>query len=162
MNSVQETQPAQPDIDGPTVTLAEAARRSHLSAATLRRWLAGGKILGATRHTEGRWVIPVAALVQAGALNPTTSPDPDSESLAEALAKALADRDRAISNLDTERRLKEAAERNADDLRTALRMLDAGPTTPSPPDPARPSWYRRVLGREARQREKQSLEHRGH
>ena len=70
-----------------------------------------------------------------------------------ALAEALAQRDHARAELDTERRLREAAERNADDLRTALRMLDAGPPTTSTSTPERSPWYRRVLDREAAQRE---------
>ena len=49
---------------GPTVTLAEAARRSHLSIATLRRWLvAEYKLPGAVRNELGAWRIPVASLV---------------------------------------------------------------------------------------------------
>ena len=117
----------------PTVTLAEAARRSPLSVATLRRWLTDGKIPGAKRTNEGAWSIPIPGLVEAGAWPSTTPPEadepPQADSGTEALAEALAQRDHARAELDTERRLREAAERNADDLRTALRMLDAGPPT---------------------------------
>ena len=59
---------------GPTVTLAEAARRSHLSIATLRRWLvAEYKLPGAVRNELGAWRIPVASLVESGAW-PSTTP----------------------------------------------------------------------------------------
>ena len=145
----------------PTVTLAEAARRSPLSVATLRRWLADGKIPGAERTNEGAWAIPIPDLVEAGAWPSTTPPEadepPQADTDTEALAEALAQRDHARAELDTERRLREAAERNADDLRTALRMLDAGPPSSSPPSPpGRPSWYQRVLDREAAQRERRT------
>ena len=111
----------------PTVTLAEAARRSPLSVATLRRWLADGKIPGAKRTDEGAWAIPIPDLVEAGAWPSTTPPEADEPPQVDtaALADALARADRLAVDLDTERRLREAAERNADDLRTALRMLDA-------------------------------------
>jgi len=144
-------------MNAPTVTLAEAARRSPLSVATLRRWLTDGKIPGAKRTNEGAWSIPIPGLVEAGAWPSTTPPEadepPQADTDTEALAEALAQRDHARAELDTERRLREAAERNADDLRTALRMLDAGPPTTSTSTPERSPWYRRVLDREAAQRE---------
>ena len=92
---------------------------------------------------------PTVTLAEAGAWPSTTPPEADTDALAEALAQ----RDRARVELDTERRLREAAERNADDLRTALRMLDAGPPITSTSTPERSPWYRRVLDREAAQRE---------
>lgn len=146
-------------MTAPTVTLAEAARRSPLSVATLRRWLADGKIPGAERTTEGAWAIPIPGLVEAGAWPSTTPPEADEppEADTDALAEALAQRDRARAELDTERRLREAAERNADDLRTALRMLDAGPPSSSTTStPERSPWYRKVLDREAAQRERRT------
>ena len=60
-------------MTGPTVSLAEADRHSPRSIATLRRWLAAGTITGAERNAAGAWVIPVAALVEAGAW-PTSTP----------------------------------------------------------------------------------------
>jgi len=49
--------------------------------------------------------------------------------------------------LDTEKRLREAAERNSDDLRSALRMLEAGRPQPatqtSGPTPSRRRWWQR-------------------
>ena len=141
-------------MTAPTVTLAEAARRSPLSVATLRRWLTDGKIPGAERTTEGASAESITRY-EAGAWPSTTPPEADEPPQADtdALADALAQRDHARAELDTERRLREAAERNADDLRTALRMLDAGPPTTSTSTPERSPWYRRVLDREAAQRE---------
>ena len=144
---------------GPTVSLAEAARHSPRSVATLRRWLAAGTIAGAERDAAGAWAIPVAALVEAGAWPSTTPPDPEAESAAsDALQDALAQVDaltaiarasddqarEALAAADVERRLREAAERNAEDLRTALRMLEAGPR-PSPEK--RPNIFQRLRER---------------
>ena len=142
-------------MTAPTVTLAEAARRSPLSVATLRRWLTDGKIPGAKRTNEGAWAIPIPGLVEAGAWPSTTPPEADEPPQADtdALADALAQRDHARAELDTERQRADLLAENVADLRTALRMLDAGPPTTSTATPGRPPWYQRVLDREAAQRE---------
>ena len=142
-------------MTAPTVTLAEAARRSPLSVATLRRWLTDGKIPGAERTNEGAWSIPIPGLVEAGAWPSTTPPEADEPPQADtdALADALAQRDHARAELDTERQRADLLAENVADLRTALRMLDAGPPTTSTATPGRPPWYQRVLDREAAQRE---------
>ena len=142
-------------MTAPTVTLAEAARRSPLSVATLRRWLTDGKIPGAKRTNEGAWAIPIPGLVEAGAWPSTTPPEADEPPQADtdALADALAQRDHARAELDAERQRADLLAENVADLRTALRMLDAGPPTTSTATPGRPPWYQRVLDREAAQRE---------
>ena len=118
--------------DDSTVTLAEAGRRSHLSVATLRRWLKADKLPGATYSTEG-WSIPVASLVDAGAWTSTAPPDPDSPD-ADALTHLQGEVARLQAALNAERTRREAAdalraaaERNTEDLRTALRIIEAGP-----------------------------------
>ena len=122
---------------GPTVNLAEAARHSPRSIATLRRWLAAGTIAGAERDAAGAWLIPIASLVEAGAWPASTPPDPEAEpapdaDLDAALQDALAQVEaiNAVARASEEQarhqiELRELAERNADDLRTALRMLEA-------------------------------------
>ena len=137
-----------------TVTLAEAARRSPLSVATLRRWLTDGKIPGAERTTEGASAESITRY-EAGAWPSTTPPEADEPPQADtdALADALAQRDHARAELDTERQRADLLAENVADLRTALRMLDAGPPTTSTATPGRPPWYQRVLDREAAQRE---------
>ena len=137
---------------GPTVSLAEAARHSPRSVATLRRWLAAGTIAGAERDAAGAWAIPVAALVEAGAWPSTTPPDPEAESAAsDALQDALAQVEAltAIARASEVQarhqiELRELAERNADDLRTALRMLEAGPR---PTPEKRPNIFQRLRER---------------
>ncbi len=123
--------------DDSTVTLAEAGRRSHLSVATLRRWLKADKLPGATYSPEG-WSIPVASLVDAGAWTSTTPPDLDSPD-ADALTHLEGEVARLNAALDAERTRREAAdalraaaERNTDDLRTALRIIEAGPKREEP------------------------------
>ncbi len=119
-------------MSGPTVTLAEAGRGSHLSVATLRRWLKADKLPGATYSPEG-WSIPVASLVEAGAWSSTTPPDPYSPNT-NTVTDLQAEVTRLRAALDTERTQREAAdalraaaERNTEDLRTALRIIEAGP-----------------------------------
>jgi len=131
---------------GPTVSLAEAARHSPRSVTTLRRWLAAGTIAGAKRNAvTSIWEIPIASLVEAGAWptstpqGPHIDPDPPDADLEDGAGELLAQIEalyavvdqsdantrEALAAVDVERRLREAAERNCDDLRTALRMLEA-------------------------------------
>ncbi len=123
--------------DDSTVTLAEAGRRSHLSVATLRRWLKADKLPGATYSPEG-WSIPVASLVDAGAWTSTAPPDRNSPD-ADALTHLEGEVARLRAALDAERTRREAAdalraaaERNTEDLRTALRIIEAGPKREEP------------------------------
>ena len=143
-----EVAPVDPAFaNAPMVSLAEAARQSEKSRGTIRNWLVAGKIPGA-RRTEAGWEIPVPSLVATGLWDRTTPPDevpevPDVDRLSE-LESELA---RARMELHSEKKLREAAERNADDLRVAMRMLNAGPQRPSenptprqPPAPVDDRW----------------------
>ena len=146
---------------GPTVNLAEAARHSPRSVATLRRWLAAGTIAGAERDAvTGAWLIPIASLVEAGAWPTSTPPEPHYDpdptlqanaDLEAALEDALAQIEAitAVARASEEQarhqiELRELAERNADDLRTALRMLEAGPR---PTPEKRPNIFQRLRER---------------
>jgi hypothetical protein len=139
-------------MTGPTVNLAEAARRSPRSMATLRRWLVAGTIPGAERDFTGAaWVIPIAGLVESGAWPSTTPPDAEADTpeVAEpAASDALED---ALAQVaDLEAALQVASHREADlrdniaDLRTSLRMLEAGPT---PTPEKRPNIFQRLRER---------------
>ena len=128
-----ETAPIDPAFaNAPMVSLSEAARQTNKSRGTIRNWLIEGKVPGA-RRTEAGWQIPVPSLVATGLWDRTTPPDeieepPEGDRVSE-LESELA---RARMELHSEKKLREAAERNAEDLRVAMRMLNAGP--PSSPE----------------------------
>ena len=126
-----EAEPVDPAFaNAPMVSLSEAARQSNKSRGTIRNRLVEGKVPGA-RRTEAGWQIPVPSLVATGLWDRTTPPDeieepPEGDRVSE-LESELA---RARMELHSEKKLREAAERNAEDLRLAMRMLNAGPQPP--------------------------------
>lgn len=130
--------------DRPELTLTEAATAAGVSRKTIRRRLDADEFPNAQRldgpagTATGPWVIPVTDLLVAGfALNaPDTPPEPaaplpvDTDRVADLAATV----ENLRTELATERIRREAADallessnRNADDLRNALRMLEAGP-----------------------------------
>ena len=113
-------------VNVPSVSLTDAVRNSSKSRGTLRRWIVDGKISGA-RKTENGWQIPIASLVSSGAWDSVTAPD-KSPAVEEVnrLSELEAELLRARFELNSEKKLREAAERNAEDLRSAMRMLTAG------------------------------------
>lgn len=124
---------------GPTVTLAEAARRSHLSLPTVRRWLKDGRFPNAVQGKNG-WSIPVAELVAGGAWKSTSEPDDEPETVETdriiELERRLAESNASVQSLRAE---LSRADQNLDDLRTAMRALEAAPADRAP---AR-RWWRR-------------------
>ena len=117
----------------PMVTLAEAVKISSKSRGTIRRWIADGKIEGAIK-TETGWKIPIPSLVSSGAWDGISAPDENTKveetnRVSELEAELL----RARLELNSEKKLREAAERNADDLRFAMRMLTTGTSTSTSP-----------------------------
>ena len=117
----------------PMVTLAEAVKISSKSRGTIRRWIADGKIEGAIK-TETGWKIPIPSLVSSGAWDGVSAPDENTKveetnRVSELEAELL----RARLELNSEKKLREAAERNADDLRFAMRMLTTGSSTSTSP-----------------------------
>ena len=117
-------------IGGPTVSLAEAGAQSHLSVATIRRRLKSDKIPGAIRNDDRSWSIPVASLVAEGIWTGTTEADDQDDPVAgqdattpDLTAELVAMRHRAeMAELERDQ-LRERVE----DLRTSMRMLEAGP-----------------------------------
>lgn len=67
-----------------------------------------------------------------------TRRDTDATELRQRVAQLEQQLEREQQRADTETRLREAAERNADDLRSSLRMLEAGPSPAS-----RRRWWQR-------------------
>ena len=119
--------PPEFDQSVPMVSLAEAVNESSKSRGTIRRWIAEGKIEGAFK-TDSGWRIPIASLVTSGAWDGQTKPE-DGKSIEEKTDKVSEleiELVRVRLELNSEKKLREAAERNADDLRFAMRMLTSG------------------------------------
>lgn len=130
---------------------SESARQCGVSRATIDRAIKAGK-LAAEKDTEGAWRISPHALAEAG-LNPgKPSPPEEADTLADTapvsaevhrltveLARVQSDARVFAVERDTERQLRETAERERDLYR---RMLDApretaanAPQTPAQPAP---------------------------
>lgn len=120
----------------PMVSLAEAVRESAKSRGTIRRWITDGKIEGAIK-TDSGWQIPIASLVTSGAWDGQSKPedvetDVEKEDKVSELKTELL---RVRLELNSEKKLREAAERNAEDLRFAMRMLTSGEKPNLPQNP---------------------------
>ena len=92
--------------------------------------------------------IPIASLVSSGAWDSVTAPDesPEVEEV-DRLSELEAELLRARFELNSEKKLREAAERNAEDLRSAMRMLTTGnvatPIQLEDSRPQRPASYQK-------------------
>ena len=119
------------------LSLSEAAKQAQTSRRTIERRLHAGQFPNAHKATGGSWQIPVTDLLAAGVrLNAPTPPDPAPEvSEVEHLREALAIAETRASEAEARARIAEiraeGALQNAEDLRTALRMLAAGPSEAS-------------------------------
>jgi len=112
----------------PVFTVKQAAQACGVSARTIMRRLADGGLV-AYKDERDAWQIPVSALITAGfAVGKPSDPDPTPPATGEPTVNELRVRIELLeARLDGAERLRQAAERNADDLRQALRMLEAGP-----------------------------------
>ena len=115
------------DQSVPMVSLAEAVNESSKSRGTIRRWITEGKIEGAIKTDTG-WRIPIASLVTSGAWDGQTKPQDGkaTEEKSDKVSELELELVRVRLELNSEKKLREAAERNADDLRFAMRMLTSG------------------------------------
>jgi len=115
------------DQSVPMVSLAEAVNESSKSRGTIRRWITEGKIEGAIKTDTG-WRIPIASLVTSGAWDGQTKPADEkaTEEKTDKVSELELELVRVRLELNSEKKLREAAERNADDLRFAMRMLTSG------------------------------------
>ena len=115
------------DQSVPMVSLAEAVNESSKSRGTIRRWITEGKIEGAIKTDTG-WRIPIASLVTSGAWDGQTKPADGkaSQVKTDKVSELELELVRVRLELNSEKKLREAAERNADDLRFAMRMLTSG------------------------------------
>lgn len=159
----------------PLLSVAEAVAAFDVTKRTLQRRIAAGDLTGATKDVNGHWRIPIEALHAASfkarqsatdnATGDATLPPSGAQSYTRhpveqtnaSINSATSDATEAASlrailrdtqqQLEAERYRREAAEQNANDLRTALRMLEAGTIRQEPPlqHPAeqRPKWWQR-------------------
>lgn len=168
----------------PSWGVQQAARECGVSVATIRRRIKDGSLPNAVQGARGAWTIPVTDLIAAG-LNPGKPSPPDhalgvvtdlthtedghghdyaqrASSQAEGYAQLeqkLLSEQREVEHLRTQ---VHTLQNNLDDLRTAMRMLEAAPadrseTSPEPapaaepataPEPSpRPSFFGRLFGR---------------
>jgi len=155
-----------------TFTVAQAADVCQVSRKTITRRYEQLKLGGAYKDKAGQWAIPVVALLHAG-LTPGRPAAPDTVPSTQVSALGQQDTATGLRVAELEAQVSEyrhraevaeqlAAERSArvEDLRQALRMLEAGPTRPEPvppvpvvppgPEPipsvlpaARPRWWQR-------------------
>lgn len=152
----------------PLLTIVQVVEQFDVSRATVRRGIENGRFPGAAKDSQGRWMVPVEALIASG-IKPrktwltegTHERAHGSQEVANPLQNLVA-AERAHSanehahnasritqleaELSAEKLLRAAAERNAEDLRTALRMIEARPS-PAPAattvQPRKRWWQRR-------------------
>jgi len=141
----------------PLLTIAQVVEQFNLSRATVRRGIESGRFHNAHKDVQGRWLVPVESLIAEGikprkswlkevaseqAQVPHDEDKPLLNKVASELAQPLNERANElaqnasrIAQLETELRaekqLRAAAERNADDLRSALRMIESRPPNES-------------------------------
>jgi hypothetical protein len=153
---------AMPTTTRPVLTITEAADATGKSRRTIARLLDAHKLDGAERDEAGTWRIPSEALIAAKltlhapsppdavpeAVPPTSTPADSTE--ADHLRAELADwrhraqvaesrRELAEHDRDAARAVATERAESLADLRVALRMLAAGPQTPTPAPPSTPS-----------------------
>lgn len=131
----------------PSWDLGESAERCGVSRSTVRRYREQGKFPNAFKDTSGAWKIPLEDLLAVG-WKPNAPAQPEPVSVPPEPAVSVTD-DRVAQleqALELERVKREAAERlnaqiqaNLDDLRSAMRMIEAKPVSSpvSAPEPAK-------------------------
>lgn len=153
----------------PTLTVSAAVEAFDIERRTLQRLLATSQMHGASKDNRGRWIIPVETLHAAGfrarktwqsvATNDATGRDTDATNNATQTQKTPLNQRKTSATDDAtdlrlyiaqleaeiraERQLREATERNLEDLRTSLRMLDAGHVQPTTVEQPARKWWRR-------------------
>lgn len=141
----------------PSWTITRAAAECGVSRDTIKRRRTAGGFPNAHQDQRGQWLIPLEDLLAAG-LRPgaPSPPDPEHQGMHQVHdddapgARPSADQAHITElnqqiqllrlQLETEQRLRAAAEQNADDLRTSMRMLEARPTPETATAPRR-RWF---------------------
>lgn len=126
----------------PAWTITEAAKRTGASDSTLRRYRAAGKFPGAYKDSSGAWRFPHEDLLAAGLTfsTPLGEQPPDqqvaqvSDQPSDSQAEQVAQLEQALreerARADSAERLAASYRENLDDVRRALRMLEAGTSSP--------------------------------
>lgn len=152
--------PDQPESspDRPVLTIREAADAADVSDKTIRRRLDADELPGAYLDETGPtpiWRIPVEALLAAGfTLHSPSPPDDDPEPVQSEFEALRAELERArarITDLETRAEVAEAIAneraRSLEDMRGAMRMLEAAQPAPPPPTPVQETPRRRWWNR---------------
>jgi hypothetical protein len=99
-----------------------------MSVATIRRRLKADKIPGAARNEDRSWSIPVASLVAEGIWTGTTDADAqDDDDNAPPAPDLEAKLTAALHRAELAEQKADLLEQQVGDMRTAMRMLEAGP-----------------------------------
>lgn len=130
----------------PSWDLGEAAQRCGVSRSTVRRYREQGKFPNAFKDTTGAWKIPLEDLLAVG-WKPNAPAQSEPVSVPPEPDKSINDKVLELEQaLMLERVKREAAEQanmqmkaNLEDLRTAMRMIEAKPVSVpvSEPEPAK-------------------------
>lgn len=130
----------------PSWDLGEAAQRCGVSRSTVRRYREQGKFPNAFKDSSGAWKIPLEDLLAVG-WKPNAPAQPEPVSVPPEPNKSINDKVAELEHaLTIERVKREAAEQanaqmkaNLEDLRTAMRMIEAKPVDSpvSVPEPAK-------------------------
>jgi len=135
----------------PILTIAQVIEQFDTSRATVRRGIENGRFPGAAKDAQGRWTVPVEALIASdikprktwlnelaheqahgGVHELAQGAQKVSEPLQEWVATERAHNASRIAQLEAElsaeKHLRAAAERNAEDLRIAMRMIESRPS----------------------------------
>lgn len=125
----------------PAWPISRAAAECGVSRDTIKRRRAAGAFPNAFQGDRGQWMIPVTDLLADG-LHPGTPSPPEgtAQGQPENAPGARPGREVELENelrvlqvrFEAEKQLREAAEKNTEDLRKSLRMLESTVTAPQP------------------------------
>lgn len=149
----------------PLLTITQIVEQFNVSRATVRRGIEKGRFPGVSKDSAGRWVVPIDALISDGVkprktwLDELAHGDQKEVNPLQPLVAAerahyendrtpdLAHNTSRIAQLEAElsaeRQLRMAAERNAEDLRTAIRMLESGRPQQGSRRGSKQRWWQR-------------------
>jgi hypothetical protein len=136
------------DPQRPEWGISRAAAEVGVSRDTIKRHLKDGKFPNAFQNDRKVWMIPLTDLLAAGftpSMHKGTDPV-QTESAPEESPSRVMQLEHEIEllrvQLEAEKTLREAVERNSADLRQSLRMIEAAPA-PAPAPVTKHGWWKR-------------------